>query len=266
MVTWIALAAATAALAAAQPPAFSKADQLKAARELCGAAKRATALDDIGRTPEKLSGFMTADDATFYVELLSKSYEDGGVTRHAIAFGGHEMAEEGKIFTHQAAMTVVCAGMLEWRKGAWSVTARDAELIESGFNGRDPNVTLDTIGTPGHTVLRVEQSEWNAGSSLTNVTLYEPSGDGFRELVSVATEADDCGSGDPCFKWEGTLVPSAEKDELELRLKGSYRNEAGKIVKISAAPVRLGIVDGAYVPLAKTAAVQALWKALQSPW
>jgi hypothetical protein len=85
----------------AQAPAFSKDDQLRMARERCGAAERGTAIGDIGGTPETLSGFLTADGETFYVELLSETYEEQRVGRHVIAFGGHQMAEEGKIFTGQ---------------------------------------------------------------------------------------------------------------------------------------------------------------------
>jgi hypothetical protein len=248
-----------------QPRTFSKADQLRMARELCGAAKRATAIDDIAGTPETLSGFLTADGAMFYVELLSETYEESRVARHVIAFGGHQMAEDGKIFTGQAGQTVVCAGVLESRGGAWSVKTQDAALTESGFNGRDPHISIEKIGAQRR-VLRIDQTEWNAGSSMTHVTLFELDGDGFKELVSVSTDADDCGAGEPCFKWEGSLVPSTAQDELELRLKGSYRNDAGRIVKIPAAPLILRLTDGAYAPLSKTAATQALWKAVQSPW
>jgi hypothetical protein len=271
----VAAAAATAvapttAMSLAQSPspsprAFSKADQLRMARELCGATKRATAIDDIAGTPETLSGFLTADGETFYVELLSETYEETRGVRHVIAFGGHQMAEDGKIFTGQAGQTVVCAGVLESRGGAWSVKTRDAALIESGFNGRDPHITIEKIGAQRR-VLRIDQTEWNAGSSMTHVTLFELDGDGFKELVSVATDADDCGAGEPCFKFEGTLAPSITEDQLELRLKGSYRNGAGRIVKIPAAPLILRLTDGVYAPLSRTAATQALWKAVQSPW
>jgi hypothetical protein len=259
-----ATAAAATAMPSAQPRTFSKDDQLRMARELCGAVKRGTAIDDIA-TPETLSGFLTADGETFYVELLSETYEEQGVARHVIAFGGHQMVEDGKIFTGQAGQTVVCAGVLESRGGAWSVKTRDAELAESGFNGRDPHISLERIGAQRR-VLRIDQTQWNAGSSMTLVTLYEPDGERFKERLSVATAADDCGSGEPCFTWEGTLVPSTGKDDLELRLKGSYRNDAGRIVKMPPAPLILRLTDGAYAPLSRTAATQALWKAVQSPW
>jgi hypothetical protein len=49
-------------------------------------------------------------------------------------------------------------------------------------------------------------------------------------------------------------------------LKGTYRNGAGRIVKLPTQPIVLRFVDGAYTPVGRTAAVQALWKILQSPW
>ena len=107
---------------------------------------------------------------------------------------------------------------------------------------------------------------------MTIDSLYEQEAAGIREILSVATEADDCGSGEPCFKWEGTLAassapaPGAERVDLELRLKGTYRNGAGRIVKLPAQPIVLRFVDGAYTPVGRTAAVQPLWKILQSPW
>jgi hypothetical protein len=263
---------ATAAAAAqpSKPPVFSKGDQLKVVREVCGAAKAASVVDDIS-TPETVHGFITADDGMFYVELLSESYEVRKTVGHAIVFGGHQLTDENKISSHEAARTTVCATLLEFRGGKWTVSAREASLAETGFNGRDPQVTLMAIGAERR-ALRIQQGQWHSGSSMTIDSLYEQEAAGIREILSVATEADDCGSGEPCFKWEGTLAassalaPGGERVDLELRLKGTYRNGAGRIVKLPAQPMVLRFVDGAYTPVGRTTAVQALWKILQSPW
>lgn len=263
---------------ARKTPAFTAADQLKMARTLCGAATRGTAVDDISGSKETVSGFLSADGKTLYVELLSTDYEVHGTLRHALVFGGHYV-EDGTIDSSEGAHTEVCAAVLEHRGGAWTPIAHRASLTETGFNGRDPGVALHTIGADRY-VLQITQSLWNRGSSMTVVTLYEPESGAtagpnsgtFTELVSAATDADDCGAGERCFTYEGSLVyaagtdPAAVKD-LHLLLKGTYRNEAGRIIKIPAGPLVLRLTkDGTYAPVTATPATQALWTAVQSPW
>lgn len=254
------------------PPAFTASDQLAAVRAVCGAAKRGTATDNISTPAETVSGFVSADGRTLYMELLSASYEVGGVARHAVVFGGHYV-EDGTIDSSQGATTEICAAVLERRGGKWTPVMREPSLTETGFNGRNPSVALQTIATDRH-VIEITQSLWNSGSAMTVVTLYEPEGTGFKEVLSAATAADDCGAGEKCFRFEGSLAyapapaprdPAAAKD-LHLILTGTYRNEAGRIVKIPAGPLVLRLTNGTYAPVSRTPATQALWKAVQSPW
>jgi hypothetical protein len=106
-------AAAAAAAQPSKPPVFSKSEQLEVVREVCGAAKAASAVGDIS-TPETVHGFITADEAMFYVELLSEGYEVQKTVGHAIVFGGHQLTDENKISSHEAARTTVCATLLEF--------------------------------------------------------------------------------------------------------------------------------------------------------
>jgi hypothetical protein len=259
---------------ARKPAAFTAADQLKMARTLCGAAERGTAIDDISGSKDTVSGFLSEDGKTIYVELLSKDYEVGGVARHVIVFGGH-FVEDGTIDSSEGAHADICVGVLEHRAAKWTPIAHRGSLTETGFNGRDPAVALQSIGADRH-VLEITESLWNRGSGMTVVTLYEPiggpKGGSFNELVSAATSADDCGSGERCFTYEGSLTyapatdPAAARD-LHLLLKGTYRNGAGRIVKIPAGPLVLRLSkDGTYAPVSQTPDTRALWTAIQSPW
>jgi hypothetical protein len=247
-------------------PAFSKDARLRVAREVCGAAKAGSAIDDIS-TPQTITGFLTANGDTLYVELLSETYEaqPQKAPRHVIVFGGHTVTDEGTIVNDQATQTEVCAALLEFRGSTWTLVARDAALTQTGFNGRDPVVALVPIGTDRR-VLQITETLWNSGSSMTRVSLYEADGNAFAERLSVATAADDCGAGEPCFTFDGTLTPAATAGDLELRLTGTYRNDAGKIAKIPAAPLVLRLTNGRYAPVSQIVASQALWKAAQSPW
>lgn len=175
------------------------------------------------------------------------------------------MVDDGELFSGEAAQTVVCAGMLELRGGAWTMVARAPSLAETGFNGRDPAVATRMLGA-GRRVLQIDETLWSGGSSMSRTTLYEPGEQGFEDLLSVAMAADDCGAGEPCFRFEGTLAPAAAPGDLELRLKGTYRNAAGRIVAIPAAPLGVRLTHGGYAPVSRAAAVLALWKVVQSPW
>lgn len=264
---------ATRAAQAAKAPAFTKADQLRLVRTLCGATRRGTATDDLTAPAETVDGFLTPDGSTLFVELLSTEYVERNVTKRALVFGGH-LVVDGTIDSGEASRTDVCAGVLEVRGGKWTPVSRAKSLAETGFNGRNPEVTLQAIGADRH-VLQITQGLWNSGSSMTFVTLYEPEGQAFAERLSVATSADDCGSEPPCFRYEGTLAidPSAAAapgpagvPDIQLQLKGTYRNEDGKVVKIPAAPLALRLTNGAYAPVSSTTTTLAFWTMVQSPW
>lgn len=246
------------------PTAFSSNDRLHAAREICGAVKPGSATDTLS-TPQKVTGLLTANGAMLFVDLLSETWQGPGPARHVIVFGGHQVVDDGELFSGEAAQTVVYAGMLELRGGAWTIVARAPSLAETGFNGRDPAVSTRTLGA-GRRALQIDETLWSGGSSMSRTTLYEPGEQGFEDLLSVATDADDCGAGEPCFRFEGTLAPAATPGDLELRLKGTYRNAAGRIVAIPDAPLGLRLTHGGYAPASRAAAALALWKAVQSPW
>ena len=254
--------------AAAAPPPFRLQDQEAAARALCGAVERATAVDTLIGDPLTVTGFISADKATFWIELLSVTYTENGTPKQMIVFGGHEL-EDGEISSGENSRTRVSAGVLEFRTGGWKMATRGAGIAETGFNGRDPEVWLHKIGENRH-ALEVTQGLSDHGSGMTTITLFEPSGAGFRQLLTLATAADDCGSKEPCFTFKGSLVydPKSNPAALDLRLliKGTYRNAAGTIVRVPAEPLVFKFAQGAYAPVLGNAAVSELWAALKSPW
>jgi len=250
-------------------PAFSAADQLGAAKALCGDVSRGTVKDNLSGTPETVKGFVSADKHSICVELLSASYAERGVTRHVIVFGDHYVDDEGVLDSGQGQQTTVHAAMFEHRGGKWTATLKQTELTQTGFNGRDPGVTLRKIGGDRHAV-EVGESLWNAGSSAESLALYEPVAGEFAEILRVGTSADDCGQHEKCFKFDGTLAYDEASNpktfDITLALKGTYRNRAGRILTVPAAPFVLRFANGKYAPVLATAALRAAWEAIQSPW
>jgi len=264
------LAAAVPAVAQdARPPAFSAADQLAAAKALCGDVSRGTVKDDLAGTPETVKGFVSADKHSICVELLSASYAERGVTKHVIVFGDHYVDDEGVLDSGQGQQTTLHAAMFERRGGKWTATLQQAEITQTGFNGRDPGVALKKIGDDRH-AFEVGEVLWNAGSSAESVSLYEPRAREFAEILRVATSADDCGQHEKCFKYESTLAYDEASNpkafDITLALKGTYRNRAGRILAVPAAPLVFRFANGKYAPVLTTAALRAVWEAIQSPW
>jgi len=249
-------------------PAFSANDQLAAAKALCGDVSRGTVKDDLAGTPEVVKGFVGADKQSICIELLSASYTERGITKHVIVFGEHYV-EDGVLDSGQGAHATLHAGMLERRGTRWTMTLEHTELAETGFNGRDPGVALKKIGEDRHAI-EVGQTLWNAGSSASSVSLFEPTAREFAEILSVTTDADDCGQHEKCFTYESTLAYDEASNpkgfDITLRLKGTYRNSAGRIVNVPAAPLVFRFGNGQYAPVLTTAAMRDVWKAMQSPW
>jgi hypothetical protein len=251
------------------PPALPANDQLAAAKALCGDVSRGTVKDDLGGTPEAVKGFVAADKHSICIELLSASYAERGVAKHLIVFGEHYVDDEGVLDSGQGAHATLHAGLLEQRGGTWTATLKQTELAETGFNGRDPAVTLRKIGEDRH-AFEVVQRLWNAGSSAESLSLYEPTASEFAEIVSVRTSADDCGQHEKCFTFESTLTYDKASNpkafDIRLTLKGTYRNRAGRILNVPAGPLVLRFANGKYAPVLTTAAMRAVWEATQSPW
>jgi hypothetical protein len=264
------LLTATLVSAVAQPPlpAFSADAQLRAARALCGEVTRGTASDTLTSTTDTVSGFLSSAGDTLYVELLSTSYWERDVAKHIIVFGGHYV-ENGLLDTGESASTEVWVGVFEARGGTWVLASKGAPLADVGFNGRNPDVTLVELGRDRHGIAAAF-GLWSSGNSMTRLTLYEPQGQTFGELLNVATEANDCGREGPCFSFEGRLLYTVPADvearDLRLAIRGTYRNRAGKIVKVPAAPLVFRFSGGKYAPLLDTAAHQALWAGIKTPW
>ena len=262
---------ASAAPAAAQEPGlppFLAAEQLAAAKALCGDVSRGTVKDNISGTAEAVKGFVGADSHSICVELLSASYAEHGVNKHVLVFGEH-FVEDGILDSSQGAQTTLHASVLEHRGGTWTPALKQTEVAATGFNGRDPAVALRKIGGDRHAV-EVVQSLWNAGSSAESLSLYEPAGDGFARILIVGTGADDCGQHEKCFEYSGTLAyggaSNAKAFDLTLTLKGTYRDRAGRILAVPAAPFVLRFANGTYAPVLTTAAMRAVWEATQHPW
>ena len=53
---------------------------------------------------------------------------------------------------------------------------------------------------------------------------------------------------------------------ITLTLKGTYRNDAGRVVNVPAAPLVFRFANGKYAPVLTTAAMRAVWKAMQNRW
>jgi hypothetical protein len=249
-------------------PVFSLADQTAAVNAVCGPVERSTAIDDIVRPADTVTGFLSADKSTFWMELLSVTYLESGTPRHMVVFGGHGF-ENDTIDTGEATQTRVAAGLLEYRRDGWRLVARDPALAETGFNGRNPHVALQDVGENRH-VIEVGEGLWDRGSGLSMATLYEPVGSGFRQLLRVAESADDCGTKDPCFTFKGMLVYDPKSNpagfDLRLLLKGTYRNANGKVVRVPAEPLVFKWANGAYAPVLRNAGLRGLWEAVKSPW
>lgn len=260
------LVAVTSAQRAA--PAFTAADQLRVARDVCGAATSGSVKDGINSQPATVNGFLAADGGMFFSDLLSENVVQNGAHKHVSVFGGHVVVDE-EISSNQAAQTTVCAAWLEHRGGRWVIAARDAALTDTGFNGRDPDVALVKSGAERH-ALRITAGAWSAGSSMTFVSLYEPRGTAFGEMLSAATSADDCGGGEPCFRFDGELAfDTASKGDVydvQLRVRGTYRADRGRLIRIPSAPLVLRLVDGVYTPVNRGGPMRELWTALQAPW
>jgi hypothetical protein len=250
-------------------PAFSAGDQLAAAKALCGNVARGTVKDTIGGDPEIVKGFVGSDHRSICIELLSVSYAERGASRHVVFFGEHYVDEDGVLDSGQGAHATLHAALFEHRGGTWTMVIKQTELAETGFNGRDPAVALRKTGADRHAV-EVIQSLWNAGSSATSASLYEPAGQEFAEILDVSPSANDCGQHDKCFEYDGTIAYDEASDpkafDITLTLKGTYRNANGRIVKVPAAPLVFRFANGKYAPVIKDAATRALWEGIQSPW
>jgi hypothetical protein len=261
--------AAAAAGQKARPPMFSANDQLGAAKALCGDVSRGTVKDTLSGTPEVVKGFVAADKHSICIELLSASYAERGATKHLIVFGEHYVDDEEVLDSGQGAGATLHAALFEQRSGKWAVTLKQTELAKAGFNGRDPGVTLRTIGRNRH-AFEVGEGLWNAGSSAESLSLYEPVAGEFAEILRISTSADDCGQHEKCFKYESTITydeaSSPNAFDIKLAFTGTYRNRAGRIVNVPAAPIVFRFANGKYAPVLTTAAVRAAWEALQSPW
>src|SRR5262245_29599180 len=220
-------------------PTFSATDQLAAAQALCGDVSRGTVKDGLGGPPETVRGFVSADKHSICIELLSASYAERGVTKHAIVFGDHYVDDEGVLDSNQGARATLHAAVFERRGGKWTATLKQTELAQTGFNGRDPAVTLRKIGNDRH-ALEVGEVLWNAGSSAESLSLYEPGTVEFVEILRVGTSAADCGQHEKCFTYESTLAYDEASNpnafDIKLALKGTYRNRAGRILNVPAAP------------------------------
>ena len=249
-------------------PSFSATHELTAVRELCGAADRGSAEDSLSGTPETVTGFLTKEGTTLYVPLLSASYSEASAARHMVVFAGHYV-EDGQIDSSEGAHASLCAGVLEWRGGTWVLVTRAPELTETGFNGRDPDVKLLQLGERRYG-LQVTESLWNHGSAMTAASLYEPVAASFKAVFSAPTSADDCGAGKPCFEFEGTLETDPRSDagayDLRLSLKGTYRNAAGRVVRIPPQPLIFSASNGTYSLRDGAPALRAVWQAVQQPW
>jgi hypothetical protein len=264
------LASAVAAAGqAARPPMFSANDQLAAAKALCGDVSRGTVKDTLAGTPEVVKGFVAADKHSICFELLSAGYAERGAAKHLIVFGEHYVEDDEVLDSGQGAGATLHAALFEQRGGKWTVTLKQTELTKTGFNGRDPGVTLRTIGADRH-AFEVGESLWNAGSSAGSLALYEPVAGEFAEILRISTDADDCGQHEKCFKYESTITyddaSSPNAFDIKLAFKGTYRNRAGRIVNVPAAPIVLRFANGKYAPVLTTTAVRAAWEAMQSPW
>ncbi len=252
-----------------QAPVFSDKDRVAVIAALCDEVTAGSAADPIGGTPERVSGFLSPDRATLYVELLSTTYEEGGVSRHLLVLGGHAV-EDGEIASSETATTEVHVGVLDFQGGRWILRARGAPLTETGFNGRDPQVELRRIGDDRHG-LEVRSALWNRGSGQSMVSVYDLGATQPAELLHVATDADDCGWEEKCFRFEGTLAyqvkPGTALYDVRLDLKGTYRNAAGRVVPIPrGAPIVFRFSRDSYEPVLASATRRAFWEAVKSPW
>jgi len=260
-------AAATGA-GVAQPPTFSAQDQLSAARALCGNVTRGSATSNMGPKPETVNGFLSPDKQTLYVELLSAPFDVNGAARRLVVFGGH-LVEDGEIDHGEAMQTDIAAGVYERRGSSWTLVTKSAELTAVGINGMDPAVELTRLGARRYALL-IRHVNWNRGSGMTHVTIYEPAGAAFAERLDVAVSADDCGSKDPCFTYEGklTLDERSASDPFDLRLAigGTYRGANGRVTKVPAGGLTFRFSGDGYTPLLTTPALRALWQAMQAPW
>jgi hypothetical protein len=117
-----------------------------------------------------------------------------------------------------------------------------------------PAVRLRTIGADRH-ALEVVEGLWNVGSSAEGLSLYEPVAGEFAKILDIATAADDCGQHEKCFKYESTIAYEASSQnafDIALAFKGTYRNRAGRIAKVPAAPIvqlLVGQRDGLWADL-----------------
>lgn len=254
---------------AGTPPSFTAADQLSAARDLRGAVGPGTAARQLGAgETETVSGFLDEEGTTLYEVLLSASFEAHGVPRHAFVLGGHFL-EDGRIDDSHGQTTTLAAAVLEFRNRRWTPVARDPEITQEGQNGYAPGVSLRRIGEARHAI-EVSSGFVGQGYAFSGISLFAAGGASFQKVLSVALQANDCGMDERnCFTYEGTLeadpTSGPETYDLRLTLKGTYRNEADKIVRIPAAPLVLRLKDGSYQPVLQTAAVRALWEAVTHP-
>jgi hypothetical protein len=201
--------------------------------------------------------------------LLSADYAERGAAKHLIVFGEHHVDDEEVLDSGQGAGATLHAALFEQRSGKWAMTLKQTDLAKAGFNGRDPAVTLRTIGTDRH-AFEVVEGLWNAGSSAEGLSLYEPGAREFAEILNISTSADDCGQHEKCFKYESTITydeaSTPNAFDIKLAFKGTYRNRAGRIVNVPAAPIVFRFANGKFAPVLTTTAVRAAWEAMQSPW
>lgn len=265
----LALALIAAAPAEAQTAPFAERDRLEAITALAGRVTAGTARDEIGSRPTTVTGFLTADKSTIYVQILAATFRQAGRSRHLMVLAGHRV-NAGVIDYRLAAQAQIRVGVSEFRNGRWQMTATAAPLTQTGYNGRDPVAALRRIGSDRH-ALELRSNLWSEGSSLSVVTLYDLRGTQPAELLHVVTDADDCGRADSCFSFAGTFTiaprPGALAYDATLELNGTYRTASGGFAGIPAnAPFVLKLVNGTYTPVLLTPARRALWNAVQSPW
>ena len=256
-------------IGAQAPPAFTERDRIAAISALSGGVTAGTARDEIGSTPKTVTGFLTPDKSTIYVQLLATTFRQGGRSQHLIVLAGHSV-DAGVMDYRQAAQAEIFVGVSEFRNGRWQMTSKGAPLATTGFNGRNPVVALRKIGGDRH-ALELQSNLWSEGSSLSIVNLYDLRGAEPAELLRVVTDADDCGLSDSCFSFQGAFridpKPGALTYDARLELTGTYRSAAGGFGGIPAnAPFVLKLVNGTYTPVLTTPARRALWQAVQSPW
>jgi hypothetical protein len=251
------------------PTSFTRFDELTTVTALCGAVKRGSSTNTMSGTPEKVEGYLDEDGEVLYEVLLSKDYQDKGGPKHLLVVGSHGI-EDGEIRSVQAQSVDVAAAVLEPKPGKWAPVVLAKSLTSGGQYSHSPSATLVQIGTARY-ALRIGQGSWYQGNELDNEQWFEPVGGKFLPVVSVSTSASVSEQNDPNPpSWNGKLevmpTAGAEVFDMKLTVSGTYKTEAGKLVKMNG-PMILKMQGGTYKPVDSTPALAAQWKALTSiPW